>query len=186
LNNFACSINVDQMRCAIRANFLETFIIFYHSGWNSPTRPSNPSHTGTSDLQEIEIRVEFTPDRFVCLCQTFQINEHLIFRLLTQSLRCGDFEIAQILDRFDSRFSANYVPPPREGSLVFSLLHARYFPGRIIVVSSRVSVFVHDRGTGITYAPYSYDRNTGRRIGTALYRARSRECAWTGQPRMRR
>lgn len=109
LNNFACSINVDQMRCAICANFLETFIIFYHSGWNSPTRPSNPSHTGTSDLQEIEIRVEFTPDRFVCLCQTFQINEHSIFRLLTQSLRCGDFEIAQILDRFDSRFSANYV-----------------------------------------------------------------------------
>lgn len=110
------------MRCAIRANFLETFIIFYHSGWNSPTRPSNPSHTGTSDLQEIEIRVEFTPDRFVCLCQTFQINEHSIFRLLTQSLRCGDFEIAQILDRFDSRFSANYVPPPREGSLVFFAL----------------------------------------------------------------
>lgn len=111
LNNFACS-----MQYAICANFLETFIIFYHSGWNSPTRPSNPSHTGTSDLQEIEIQAEFTPD-LVCLWQTFQINEHSIFRLLTQSLR-------RFRNRANSRsfrlaILRKLCPPPREGSLVF-------------------------------------------------------------------
>lgn len=93
----------------------EIFKVLYRSEWNSPTRPSSPSRTaGTVYLQEIEIReieirVEFTPARLVCLRRTFaskRMNTRF-FPARKFSLNRCVVEISKspkIHDRFVTRF----------------------------------------------------------------------------------